>query len=102
MGYTHYWRHAELPADLFAEIIADAKAIVENSPVPLASWDGTGAPEFTEDEFSLNGADPDDYETFSLRTWRPTTTSARPASDRTTWWSPRSCCGPPRWPSPGT
>jgi hypothetical protein len=68
MGYTHYWRHAELPADLFAEIAADAKAIVENSPVPLAGWDGTGAPEFAETEFSLNGADPDDYETFSLGT----------------------------------
>jgi hypothetical protein len=68
MGYTHYWRHAELPADLFAEIAADAKAIVAASPVPLAGFDGTGEPEFTEDEFSLNGADPDDYETFSLRT----------------------------------
>jgi hypothetical protein len=36
--------------------------------VPLAGWDGTGAPEFAETEFSLNGADPDDYETFSLGT----------------------------------
>jgi hypothetical protein len=66
MGYTHYWRHAELPADLFAEITADAKAIVAASPVPLAGFDGTGAPEFSDFEFMLNGANPDDYETFGL------------------------------------
>jgi hypothetical protein len=68
MGYTHYWHQAAgIPADLFAEIARDAKVIVQNSPVPLAGWDGTGEPEISDTEVGLNGADPDDYETFVLR-----------------------------------
>lgn len=69
MGYTHYWKHPELPADLFAEIGRDARVIVGTvraRGIGIAGWDGTGEPEFSDEAISFNGVDPDDYETFTL------------------------------------
>lgn len=69
MGYTHY---VERPVtnsgtpEMFGRLALDAKTICGQSGVPLAGWDGTGEPEFTESYFRFNGkGDTDSYETFS-------------------------------------
>lgn len=67
MGYTHYWTLTrDMTEDEIGTIAEDVRAIVAASGVPVAGPLGTGEPEYGPDEIALNGADPDDYETFGL------------------------------------
>lgn len=64
MGYTHYWTPGT--HDSLGLVVNDTRKILAATTVPLAGWDGTGEPEVTKERISLNGADPDDCETFML------------------------------------
>lgn len=68
MGYTHYWERPANntgTAEMYGRLALDAKAICEQSEIPLAGPFGVGKPEFTEGYFSFNGQGPDnDHETF--------------------------------------
>lgn len=59
MGYTHYYyRNKILPKKEFSRVVADFKKILPNIGglgISLASWDGTGEPEITEDIIAFNG-----------------------------------------------
>lgn len=55
MGYTHYWRHADIDATTFERIVTDAKALTERSGVAIRGWDGECEVDWTDGEISLNG-----------------------------------------------
>ena len=58
MGYTHYWyRKERLNKKTYAKAVKDIQAVVANAGIPLASWDGTGKPEISEDKISFNGVE---------------------------------------------
>lgn len=63
MGYTHYFT-----AGLNKGLLADIKAIVENSPVTLAGPHGMGKPVITANEVVFNGVRElgEDVETFAI------------------------------------
>lgn len=65
MGYTHYWRGWVTLSDSF---ITDVQAIIEQSGVTIAGWDGEGEPTLTNEEIRLNGSvvGDNDHETFLL------------------------------------
>jgi hypothetical protein len=56
MGYTHYlYRPKEIQPEVFKQIVADLKAIIEKAGVPLAGWNGKGTPELTDEVIAFNG-----------------------------------------------
>ena len=56
MGFSHYWcRRVELPVDAFASATADFLKVSESLRVPLAGFDGTGAPICTPEAIVFNG-----------------------------------------------
>ncbi len=67
MGYTHYWTITEpIPPDTLEAWSHDVRMIALASEVPLAGYDGTGMPDYTNG-VSLNGLGPDDdHETFLI------------------------------------
>ncbi|MFE4836322.1 hypothetical protein ACFRAU_16780 [Arthrobacter sp. NPDC056691] len=94
MGYAHYFPGLTATAD----VIADARKIIEASTVTICGPAGQGPPILNEkDGIRLNGfkAAGEAYETFHLRGIKapPTPTCARSARQRTgptTSWSPPS------------
>jgi len=68
-GYTHYWKHGGFDDAVWANVVKEAKSIVkkaEKDGIAIAGGNGKGKPEFSKKAIVLNGADPDDYETFYL------------------------------------
>lgn len=66
MGYTNYW---DLEKTKFpTEFLEDVKKIINASIVDIVGWDGEegSEPTITENEISLNGLVPEDYESFVL------------------------------------
>jgi hypothetical protein len=62
MGYSHSWSHeAEIPADTWAKITADAKRLV------AAFRAGLSELTIDDDWIIFNGALPQDFETFGLK-----------------------------------
>jgi len=56
MGRTHYWRRpTELPTDRFAAAAKDIHRVVRSAGVPLAGFEGTGEPVFTDNSVAFNG-----------------------------------------------
>lgn len=59
MGYSHYWyRPASVPDDLFRAIRSDFERLIlplSDAGVELASWDGKGVPEVTDERIAFNG-----------------------------------------------
>lgn len=70
MGYSHYWYrpHGHEDREAFRELGTDAKRIIatarEREGIEVAGWDGSGAPQFDEQSFRLNGCAPESCETF--------------------------------------
>lgn len=71
MGYTHHWCHGPIPADAWTALVDDARRIIAAAKVALAGGDGTGEPVLDAGEIFLNGAAPDDFETFLLEAKAP-------------------------------
>lgn len=71
MGYTHYWRHGNIPAEKFFALAQDAKAIIAQTSVSITGPEGSGKPEFGEGRFGLNGdeAKEEDYESFDFEAY---------------------------------
>jgi len=72
MGYTHYWSHPEIPADVWARLAEDTRRLISmahNAGLAVAGRFGTGAPEIDERAIALNGCKDfdEEYETFMLR-----------------------------------
>ncbi len=68
-GYTHYWKHGGFDDAAWAKVVKEAKSIVKKAKkdgIEIAGGSGKGKPEFTKKAITLNGKDPDDYETFYL------------------------------------
>lgn len=59
MGYTHYWyrKEPELDRELFRQFSEDCAKVCRLSEIPLASFNGSGFPEFTPDAVSFNGVE---------------------------------------------
>ena len=57
MGYTHYYQRyeREVAPEVWRRISDDCKRVCEVAEIPLASWDGTGEPEFTGEHVRFNG-----------------------------------------------
>lgn len=95
MGYTHYWYRTkkQFDAKTFAQFSEDCAKICKAAEIPLASWDGTGEPEFTPTLVAFNGREDCGHRERDLGiTW--------PASERgqTQWFAgamleQRSCGG---------
>lgn len=67
MGWTHSWnRPTELPAEAFAKASDHCRKILELIGVPLAGFDGTGEPIFTDDSIVFNGARAASCEPFEI------------------------------------
>jgi hypothetical protein len=88
MGYTHYWTQPDLTADQMLDIGRQVKTIIKKAATMTApyadysAWpkvedrtlqiticggDGTGKPQITLDDITLNGQGPDmDHETFFI------------------------------------
>lgn len=68
MGYTHYWRHADIDAATFDRLAADAKSLAELSGVAIRGWDGERDADWTDGEISINGdaGKGEDFETFQF------------------------------------
>ncbi len=68
MGYTHYWRLAEVSqhSTRWKAAVQQMAAVIAASPVPLAGGDGSGTPDVDEASVCFNGVNPDDYETFAF------------------------------------
>jgi hypothetical protein len=67
MGYTHYWRRKqEFPKRAFLRAVEDCRKVCQATGVPLAGWDGTGAPAFQAEEICFNGQSATGYETFAV------------------------------------
>jgi hypothetical protein len=66
MGYTHYWRIPTTPGpEAFKALVADATTLANAfGREALSEEDG---PEFSEQCIRFNGAEPNDYETFLMR-----------------------------------
>lgn len=70
MGYTHYWRQARpfSPVE-WGDYMAAARTIIRRARaqgIKVAGPHGTGRPQVTEAAVSLNGCEPEDYETFLI------------------------------------
>jgi len=68
-GYTHYWGHEGFEDDDWKKLTQAAKQIVSKAKkdkVEIAGPNGKGKPEITDKWISLNGKEPEDYETFHL------------------------------------
>lgn len=66
MGYTHYWRFKNNPAEIengaekfkkAVSLIRHFKGIVENEGIEICGWDGTGETKILNDEINFNGKD---------------------------------------------
>jgi hypothetical protein len=68
MGYTHYWEHEELSADVFAEFSKKAKQLALASNIPLADYMGEKGtrPMFRAEHIVLNGVGENSHESFVL------------------------------------
>jgi hypothetical protein len=72
MGYTHYFRQSrEFTEAEWTALTEYARKIVEAAlceAIELAGWDGSADtdPEITSYQIVLNGAGPNDYDTFML------------------------------------
>lgn len=71
MGYTHYWRHQEIPQDRWDLITADAeKLILAATNEGTKLWHEYDEPDtlpaITSEEIFFNGADEEGHETFHL------------------------------------
>lgn len=69
MGYTHYWKHAEFTPAEWSQLQECTRAIIGRARaagIGIAGWDGNGAPDLNPEGISLNGREPDSYETFLL------------------------------------
>jgi len=57
MGYTHYYTiHGNtLDGETFQRFSRDCAKVCRASEIPLAGWDGTGEPTFSEFEVAFNG-----------------------------------------------
>jgi hypothetical protein len=65
MGYTHYWKQADIPADQWAGLTRDAAAVIArhaelNPDRPLSGPRGQGVPELSAARIAINGRDADD------------------------------------------
>lgn len=68
MGYTHYWKiRGTIDPENWANIVDDAKKLVEKSPVKIVyEYDTTDAPQVNDSAIHLNGQGDDGHETFCL------------------------------------
>jgi hypothetical protein len=67
ISYTHYWRITDAAAweAAWPQVVADATRIVQEAGVALSSY--RGLPVLSVGEgITLNGAEPEDYETFHM------------------------------------
>jgi hypothetical protein len=56
MGYTHYWyRPKTIKPEIFKQIVADIKQVIEKAGIPLAGAGGSGKPELTDELIAFNG-----------------------------------------------
>lgn len=77
MGYTHYWyrKVKTLDKDKWQGFLADVQQMhlalgddEDGNPIEIKGWDGTGEPEFTDEDVRFNGnsAREFDHETFHI------------------------------------
>lgn len=81
MGYTHYWSHGDLTPQQMGDIAASIRQIISEAdgkptstaggyhtePVKICGGRGSGKPELSKTNISLNGNGPDlDHETFHI------------------------------------
>lgn len=70
MGYTHHWcRASKLPTAAFKAFVGDVNALAEvmsANGITLAGGVGAGEPEINNKQIWINGASPDDHETFFI------------------------------------
>lgn len=66
MGYTHYWDHDQISPGIWENLLFDTRFIVESADIPVAGPFGIGPVEINRERIALNGANGDDYETFSI------------------------------------
>ena len=69
MGYTHYIKPTRiLTDDEWDSFTKHVRRIFKTTCVQLASWDGTGKPEVSDEQVAFNGVAPDeDYESCILK-----------------------------------
>jgi hypothetical protein len=92
MGYTHYWSYlpeSEQWQAAFPRLLADTRTILDHLAehgITTADAHGDGKPQLTADEIVFNGAEPDEYESFILRTTQDPDTRHRTwRGDHFTW-----------------
>jgi hypothetical protein len=68
MGYTHYWKHGNIPANVWAKIANDATKLIVASDVDLAfDYDEpTKLPQANDANVRFNGVGDDGHETFLI------------------------------------
>lgn len=70
MGYTHYWyRDPDEPREAYGNLRDDARKLYKvaaSRGIELAGWNGWGFPVAKVELISFNGADPQDYESFTF------------------------------------
>lgn len=67
MGWTHNWqRETELPHAPFAAAVRDCQEVLARTGIPLAGFDGNGAPIFRDDMIAFNGTDRTGCEPFEI------------------------------------
>jgi len=58
MGYAHYFcRKTILDSQQFQLFARDCATLASRSDIPIAGWDGTGEPVFTDTEVAFNGVE---------------------------------------------
>lgn len=67
MGMTHYWKRPEkLSVDQFRAAARDIQRLLLSSNIPVAGFEGSGAPQVNEDQIVFNGRLPAACEPFEF------------------------------------